>query len=58
MNGGQEFVYAFNKIIQEGLGGLIELSFDLDDTIHHRTASSLSPAARAGLHLLERSGIL
>ncbi|MDI5577849.1 DUF4765 family protein, partial [Salmonella enterica subsp. enterica serovar Anatum] len=30
MNGGQEFVYAFNKIIQEGLGGLIELSFDLD----------------------------
>ncbi|MDI5434828.1 DUF4765 family protein, partial [Salmonella enterica subsp. enterica serovar Kentucky] len=24
MNGGQEFVYAFNKIIQEGLGGLIE----------------------------------
>ncbi|EEB9779586.1 DUF4765 family protein, partial [Salmonella enterica] len=32
MNGGQEFVYAFNKIIQEGLGGLIELSFDLDDT--------------------------
>ncbi|EIQ5853027.1 DUF4765 family protein, partial [Salmonella enterica] len=52
MNGGQEFVYAFNKIIQEGLGGLIELSFDLDDTIHHRTTSSLSPAARAGLHLL------
>lgn len=52
MNGGQEFVYAFNKIIQEGLGGLIELSFDLDDTVHHRTTSSLSPAARAGLHLL------
>ncbi|EOH0856325.1 DUF4765 family protein [Salmonella enterica subsp. enterica serovar 50:k:e,n,x,z15] len=52
MNGGQEFVYGFNKIIQEGLGGLIELSFDLDDTMHHRTASSLSPAARAGLHLL------
>lgn len=37
MNGGQEFVYGFNKIIQEGLGGLIELSFDLDDTMHHRT---------------------
>ncbi|EIJ8495450.1 DUF4765 family protein, partial [Salmonella enterica] len=52
MNGGQQFVYGFNKIIQEGLGGLIELSFDLDDTIHHRTTSSLSPAARAGLHLL------
>lgn len=52
MNGGQEFVYAFNKIIQEGLGGLIELSFDLDDAMHHRTASSLSPSARAGLHLL------
>lgn len=52
MNGGQEFVYAFNKIIQEGLGGLIELSFDLDDTVHHRTTSSLSPAARAGLHFL------
>lgn len=52
MNGGQQFVYAFNKIIQEGLGGLIELSFDLDDTVHHRTTSSLSPAARAGLHLL------
>ncbi|EEJ7903755.1 DUF4765 family protein [Salmonella enterica] len=52
MNGGQQFVYGFNKIIQEGLGGLIELSFDLDDTMHHRTASSLSPAARSGLHLL------
>ncbi|HFZ8546836.1 TPA: DUF4765 family protein, partial [Salmonella enterica subsp. enterica serovar Waycross] len=52
MNGGQQFVYGFNKIIQEGVGGLIELSFDLDDTIHHRTTSSLSPAARAGLHLL------
>lgn len=52
MNGGQEFVYAFNKILQEGLGGLIELSFDLDDTVHYRTTSSLSPAARAGLHLL------
>ncbi|ECL1757416.1 DUF4765 family protein [Salmonella enterica] len=52
MNGGQQFVYGFNKVIQEGLGGLIELSFDLDDTVHHRTTSSLSPAARAGLHLL------
>ncbi|HAK8090632.1 TPA: DUF4765 family protein [Salmonella enterica] len=52
MSGGQQFVYGFNKIIQEGLGGFIELSFDLDDTIHHRTTSSLSPAARAGLHLL------
>ncbi|EGB4421521.1 DUF4765 family protein [Salmonella enterica] len=52
MNGGQQFVYGFNKVIQEGLGGLIELSFDLDDTMHHRTASSLSPAARTGLHLL------
>lgn len=52
LNGGQEFVYAFNKILQEGLGGLIELSFDLDDTVHYRTTSSLSPAARAGLHLL------
>ncbi|HDC2401003.1 TPA: DUF4765 family protein [Salmonella enterica] len=52
MNGGQQFVYGFNKVIQEGRGGLIELSFDLDDTVHHRTTSSLSPAARAGLHLL------
>ncbi|END3829368.1 TPA: DUF4765 family protein, partial [Escherichia coli] len=52
MNGGQEFVYGFNKVIQEGLGGLIELSFDIDDTRHHRTSSSLSPASRSGLHLL------
>ncbi|EHU55281.1 putative T3SS effector protein EspN2-2 [Escherichia coli DEC2E] len=52
MNGGQAFVYGFNKVIQEGLGGLIELSFDIDDTRHHRTSSSLSPASRSGLHLL------
>lgn len=52
MNGGQQFVYGFNKVIQEGLGGLIEMSFDIDDTLHHRTESSLSPASRAGLHFL------
>lgn len=52
MDGGQEFIYGFNKVIQEGLGGLIELSFDIDDTRHHRNLSSLSPASRSGLHLL------
>ncbi|EKA4598741.1 DUF4765 family protein, partial [Salmonella enterica] len=52
MNDGQQFVYGFNKLIQEGLGGLIELSFDIDDSRHHRTKSSLSPASREGLHLL------
>ncbi|HFO8906468.1 TPA: DUF4765 family protein, partial [Escherichia coli] len=52
MDGGQEFIYSFNKVIQEGLGGLIELSFDIDDTRHHRNLSSLSPASRSGLHLL------
>ncbi|EDR6814834.1 DUF4765 family protein, partial [Salmonella enterica] len=52
MNDGQQFVYGFNKVIQEGLGGLIELSFDIDDSRHHRTESSLSPASREGLHLL------
>ncbi|WP_249273549.1 DUF4765 family protein, partial [Salmonella enterica] len=45
MNDGQQFVYGFNKVIQEGLGGLIELSFDIDDSRHHRTESSLSPAS-------------
>ncbi|EDQ2147458.1 DUF4765 family protein [Salmonella enterica] len=52
MDGGQAFVYGFNKVIQEGLWGLIELSFDVDDTEHHRTISSLSPASRSGLHFL------
>ncbi|EJP2996164.1 DUF4765 family protein [Salmonella enterica] len=52
MDGGQAFVYGFNKVIQEGLWGLIELSFDVDDTAHHRTISSLSPASRSGLHFL------
>ncbi|EJS8539893.1 DUF4765 family protein [Salmonella enterica] len=52
MDGGQAFVYGFNKVIQEGLWGLIELSFDVDDTAHHRTVSSLSPASRSGLHFL------
>ncbi|EAS4517019.1 DUF4765 family protein [Salmonella enterica] len=52
MDGGQAFVYGFNKAIQEGLWGLIELSFDVDDTAHHRTISSLSPASRSGLHFL------
>ncbi|SUG15075.1 secretion protein EspN [Salmonella enterica subsp. arizonae] len=52
MDGGQAFVYGFDKVIQEGLWGLIELSFDIDDTVHHRTVSSLSPASRAGLHFL------
>lgn len=52
MNGGQQFVYGFNKVIQEGLGGLIELSFDIDNTQNHRTESSLTPSSREGLHLL------
>lgn len=28
------------------------MSFDVDDTAHHRTISSLSPASRSGLHFL------
>ncbi|MDW9218485.1 DUF4765 family protein [Escherichia coli] len=40
----------FDKVIQEGLSGLIELSIDINDSTNHRDKSSLSPDGRAVLH--------
>ncbi len=50
MNGGQQFIWGFDKVIQEGLSGLIELSIDINDSTNHRDKSSLSPDGRAVLH--------
>ncbi|EFH1246625.1 TPA: type III secretion system effector EspN, partial [Escherichia coli O103:H2] len=52
MNGGQQFIWGFDKVIQEGLSGLIELSIDINDSTNHRDKSSLSPDGRAVLHFL------
>ncbi len=49
---GSSLFGGFDKVIQEGLSGLIELSIDINDSTNHRDKSSLSPDGRAVLHFL------